>query len=169
MKESRGSAVHRKKLKTPLTITLDHETINVIPGPWKSAIKTAKALAGEISEANPGKYVRVYERGNLEPIWIARLKYANDDPIWKATPSHEDCRRLFSAVIERVFLDAGLITAPCFGEKQKGGKDAQDYAAYRKKHNQNYARFNPSFSEVCELAGVDPGWMKREFKKRKWG
>jgi hypothetical protein len=153
-KETRGSATHRKKVKTPLVVKVGDTELH-IPGQWKTAIKTAKALAGELSEKNVGKPVHVFEQLNPEPIWTARLTYSWDDPVWQAIPTHEDCEELFQGLIRQLFVDAGVIKVE-WGRKWN---HKSDDAHKRTKKALAYIQ-TKDFEDVCLLAGLNHSWLR---------
>ncbi|CAB4139751.1 hypothetical protein UFOVP353_17 [uncultured Caudovirales phage] len=79
---TRGPAVHKKKLKTPLRIEMEGMETKYIIGPWNLAIEKAKRRAGWLAEDNIGKSVHVYEQGNPVPVWTSRMIYSWHDSVW---------------------------------------------------------------------------------------
>lgn len=150
-----GSATPKKKVNTPLRISMEGMSDVILTGNWKKAIKQAKNLAGRISEDNVGKYVHVYEHGNNTPVWTARMIYGKNDPVWSVIPDEDQCKDLFCAVIERALFDALIIKLPEHGKQWQPSAPRTIYTAHSIQKAKNYVMRSRDFTLICDMAGIN--------------
>jgi hypothetical protein len=87
--------------------------------------------------------------------------YSWDDPIWKLKPTHQDCRELFCAVVERALYDAKVIDLPETGRRWRSKGVNTIYTDHFRKINRAYVMKSYGFAVACEMAGLDVSAVRK--------